>query len=83
MADDNSIMAKNCSKWGYEFGKYQIDKWSFGSVPVDERLVNHVSFIEVTVVWLINRNKRWECDTFYKDVQNAISAGDFWKIYVR
>ena len=84
MADDNSIMAKNCSKWGYEFGKYQIDKWSFGSVPVDERLVNHVSFIEVTVVWLINRNKRWECDTFYRDVRTPYPPVIFGKyMYVR
>ena len=87
MEDDNSIMAKNCSKWGYESGKFQIDKWSFEPVLVNERLVNHVSFIEENVVWLINQiHSRWECDDYkYAKgaVQYAISAGDFWKIYVR
>ena len=86
MGDDNSIMAKNCAKWGYEDGKYQVDKWSSGKVPVINRLVNFVSFIKGKARWLISNKGNWDCDDnqYNKSaVQDAISAGDFWKIYVR
>ena len=86
MEDDNSIMAKNCSKWGYESGKYQIDKWSHVSLQVNHRLVDHVSFIHREANWIINHDGRWECDDYMHAkgaVQYAVSAGDFWKIYVR
>ena len=86
MGDDNSIMAKNCSKWGYESGKYHIDTWSLKSIQVNHRLVDHASFIYVETHWIINVDGRWECDDYKHTkgaVKYAISAGDFWKIYVR
>ena len=86
MGDDNSIMAKNCAKWGYEDGKYQVDKWSRGRLKVSNRLINFVSFIMGKAKWIIGINGRWYCDDFIYNkgaVQYVISAGDFWKIYVR
>ena len=86
MEDDNSIMAKNCAKWGYESRKYQIDKWSLESTQVNHRLVDHASFIGSETHWIINLDGRWECDDYKRTtgaVKYAISAGDFWKIYVR
>ena len=78
-------MAKNCSKWGYESGKYLIDKWSHESLNVNHRLVDHASFIFSEAHWVINPNVRWECDDWNTKgtVKYDISAGDFWKIYVR
>ena len=86
--DHYSIMATNCTKWGYEDGKYQIDKWSSGKVPDNNRLVNFVSFITGKARWLFSDRGscNWDCDDHqYRKgaVQYAISAGDFWKIYVR
>ncbi|XP_068716449.1 uncharacterized protein [Montipora capricornis] len=72
MENDNSMLATACQSW-YE------GKW--GHPGDDEtRLYKHVAYQPGTSHWLLAPNDdRWECDDHYI----GVSAGDFWKIFVR
>lgn len=87
LADDNSEMARGCSKWGYEAGQYYVGKWLHASLPVDSRLFNHLVFIKAKAHWLLPGSPdaygRWECDDYLYNHGFTRSAGDFWKIFVR
>ena len=74
---DNSYLAGQCNKWGYESGHYFVGKWGhegkreLHDVPVFKAGEHH---------WVTHR--RWDCNDFNEfDVPS--SAGDYWKIFVR
>ena len=79
MDDDDSMAAKVCEDWGVENGVKNVDKWS-GDGQNESRLYNHVVLVWYAYHWLIwPEGGRVECDDF----KRGVSAGDFWKIYVR
>jgi len=83
MNDDNSKLARACSKWGYEKGSYGVGKWGHGVLSHwggdQDRLYDHVAFVGGNYHWLIWEGNRWECD----DGWVGVSPGDFWKVFVR
>ena len=84
LSDDNSILAIQCSQWGYQ-SKYFVGKWHHAGSASNNRLFYHLAFVGYKVHWLVANvaNGRWECDDYRSSNGYAISAGDFWKIYVR
>ena len=75
--DDNSVLAGNCEKWGFEKA-YHVGKW--GHERDQSRLYDHPAFILYSSHWLIDTSRsRWECD----DYLVGLSSGDFWKVFVR
>jgi len=79
MDDDTSKAAKVCEDWGAEKGGKNGGKWSWSRVN-GNRLYSHPVFVLATYYWFIwPEGGRLECDDF----QGRVSAGDFWKIYVR
>ena len=85
LSDDTSILARECTNWGRESGKYNVGKWWHESFPVKDRLLNHVAFIAYKAHWIIPHSAggRWECDDYSSTSGFARSAGDFWRIFVR
>ena len=80
MDDDDSKATKVCKDWGLENGKEHVGKWS-ASGQNETRLYHRIFSVPHEYHWFIfPEGKRVECD----DVFNRnVSAGDFWKIYVR
>ena len=78
MDDDTSKAAKVCEDWGEENGVSKVGKWSW-SEKKEGRLYHHLFVVWHKYHWLIEPGVRVECD----DVRDGVSAGDFWKIYVR
>ena len=84
MENDNSRLAGVCQKWGKAFGSMLAAKWGY---ELDQdRLYDHPAFAFHLYHWALNHidyaggpAKRWECD----DLKVGVTAGDFWKIYVR
>ncbi|XP_068669916.1 uncharacterized protein [Montipora foliosa] len=71
MENDNSKLAAACQSW-YE------GKWGDGND--ENRLYQQIVWWFSKSHWLLYPpHNRWECDDFNK----GVSAGDFWKIYVR
>ena len=86
LSDDNSVMAQECQRWGYESGKYLRGKWHHDNMPVDDRLYNHPAFSYLRGSWFVSHlflGGRWECDDFFRHKGYTRSAGDFWKVFVR
>ena len=82
MNDDKSKLATKCSKWGTGY-KHHVGRWGHPGLTED-RLYNHPAFVKNSNHWLLGYEGtkfqgRFECDDYKKNV----SAGDFWKIYVR
>ena len=74
---DNSELAGECAKWGYE-GGYRVGKWSHQTRVNDKRVFDHVFFV-VSRGHFISYPSSLRCD-----VPNDIkSPGDFWQTYVR
>ena len=74
MKNDDSRLAGACRKWGNNVGKWSMPKKKEG------RLYNHAVCVSYKYHWLISpKDGRVECDDF----NQKVSAGDFWKIYVR
>ena len=85
MDDDNSKAANVCRDWGVKNGKKtKVGKWS-GSGKNRARLYHYIVFVWESYHWLIlpkssgRQRAKVECD----DYLEGVSAGDFWKIYVR
>ena len=84
MENDNSRLAGVCQKWGKASGSFLAAKWGY---ELDQdRLYDHPAFAFHLYHWALNHidyaggpAKRWECD----DLKVGVTAGDFWKIYVR
>jgi len=72
-AGDSSLLAGDCSNWGYEEGY-----WGNNFRKNEWRIHDHSLYVAVKYHW-ITKNPRFSCDCDYE----AVSADDFWKIYVR
>ena len=70
MEKDNSYLAGVCKRWE------NSGRWGFG--VNEDRLYNHVAYVPSLYHW-ISGPSRWECDVSVV----GVTAGDFWKIYVR
>ena len=77
MFNDNSNLARECNKWGYEKGSYYVGKW--GHERDQDRLYDHPAFVKGTHHWLLQPGGRFECD----DHGAGVSSRDFWKVFVR
>ena len=78
MENDNSRLAGDCSRWGYDGSSYNIGKW--GHQRDEDRLYHHTAFVGFTTHWLLSPDSsRFECD----DKLVGVSPGDFWKVFVR
>ena len=79
MEDDNSKLAKVCQEWGSDSSKRNVSKWSVAPRN-DNRLYDHTVIVWYAYHWNIQpQHGRFDCD----DYANAVSAGDFWKVFVR
>ena len=87
LSDDNSTLAGQCARWGYQSKKKFVGKWHSdgGLTSSENRLLDHAAFVSGEVFWFVQQsNGRWECDDY--GVHNegyTVSSGDFWKIFVR
>ena len=79
MEDDNSKLAKVCRQWGFDSSKPYVGKWSAPNRN-DNRLYDYVVFGRYGYYWNIRPSRRqFDCD----DLAHTVSAGDFWKVFVR
>ena len=79
MEDDNSKLAKVCRKWGSVSSKPYVGKWSLSNRN-DNRLYDHAVIVWYAYHWNFQPpQRRFDCD----DVARTVSAGDFWKVFVR
>ena len=87
LSDDNSTLAGQCARWGYQNRKKFVGKWHSDGGPAssENRLLDHAAFVDGEVFWLVEQsNGRWECDDFAINNEGyTVSSGDFWKIFVR
>ena len=72
MENDNSYLGGNCKKWKKE-------KWSMHSGMGEGRLNKPVTFSDGTRRWRLRPSAVSDCDDHFV----GVTAGDFWKIYVR
>ena len=83
LSDDNSTLAGQCARWGYQSKKEFVGKWH-SDESSDNRLLDHAAFVHGEIHWLVQKsNGRWECDDFNGNAGYTVSSGDFWKIFVR
>ena len=79
MADDNSYLAGQCSRWGYD-NAYSVGKWSHLGLGNTARLCDHSVFVGWAYHFLLSPNGgRWECDDYHV----GVSSGNSWKVFVR
>ena len=72
MENDNSTLAGACDQW------WRYGKW--GRYRREDRLYNYAAFISAEYYWHLKPdNLTLRCD----DYHSGVSAGDFWKVYVR
>ena len=75
---DNSQLAIQCEKWGYN-GSFYVGMWGHSLVLGEYIMYNRLAFIAQGYYW-VNVNGKWACDD---DFESPVSRGDFWKVYVR
>eukprot|EP00794_Sanderia_malayensis_P005923 gene5923-6609_t len=69
---DDSLLSRTCDTW---YG----GTWGFPEADASLRLVDHPFFVYVKFHFLLHVEwQRFECDNF-----RVMSAGDFWKVFVR
>ena len=78
MEDDNSKLAAQCDKWGYDGSKF-VGKWGHSSFKRQERLYLGPVRIPTLRFWYFS-NAKWLCD---EDDVPGLLPGGVWKIYVR
>lgn len=79
MTDDNSYLAGQCSRWGYD-NIFFVGKWSHLGLGKTARLFDHSAFVGGAYHYVLYLDgHRWECD----DYQVGVSSGDSWKVFVR
>ena len=76
MAGDMSRLATQCGKWGNDNAHY-VGKWGHFQRKGELRLYTYAAFVAHQYHWV---STEWLCDDKAND---NLSAGDFWKIYVR
>ena len=82
LSDDNSKLAGQCARWGYQNSTKFVGKWH-SDASSKNRLLDHAAFVNGEVHWHVEKSKgRWECDDF-ENAGYTASSGDFWKIFVR
>ena len=74
---DNSQLAVQCHRWGND-GSHDVGKWGNRNNRGESKMYNHAAFIANENHWVVANGKL--CDD---GGSNAVSSGDFWKIYVR
>ena len=80
MADDNSYLARQCSRWGYNNGAFFVGRWGHFGLGKQGRLYDHTALVGYAYHFLTMLDgSRWECD----DYKAGVSSGDFWKVFVR
>ncbi len=78
LQSDNSHLANNCLKWGWNDGK-----WGISPTPtLKERFIRFPMFITGEAHWGLFQDGRFECDN-YKYKGNRIAKDDSWQIFVR
>ena len=78
MENDNSRLAEDCRRWGYNGTRYYVGKW--GHAGDQDRLYYASAFVKSLHHWVLTPGgSRWECD----DYNVGVSSGDFWKVFVR
>ena len=82
MEDDNSYLAKQCSKWGNDGLMPFPGKWGHINRQDEKRMYDHTAFVGNLYHWVIT-NGIWECDDEPNSGYIPLSAGDFWRIYLR
>ena len=84
LSDDNSTLAGQCARWGYQSKKEFVGKWH-SDLSSENRLLDHAAFVNGEAHWNVEQsNGRWECDDFAINNEGyTVSSGDFWKIFVR
>ena len=76
--NDNSRLAGVCRQWGYNGTSFYVGKWGYATDK--DSYYNHVAFVASLYHWLLHPGtSRWECDDSFV----GVSAGDFWKVFVR
>ena len=73
--DDNSQLAMQCHRWGSQ----NVGKWGSSDNRGRRMMYNQAAFIPEENQWNFAKGN-WLCDD---DGSNLVSAGDFWKVYVR
>ena len=81
MEDDNSYLAKQCSKWGND-GSHFVGKWGHVYKKGETRMYDHTAFVAHLYHWIAT-NGIGACDDKSGSGFIPLSAGDFWKIYLR
>ncbi len=85
MDDDNSGLAGICHKWETDDWKaekivFEVGKWGPPFQNEQQRLIDHLAFVAGKYHWvLIDDGSRSDWD----DHNDEVSAGDFWKVFVR
>lgn len=78
MENDNSRLAGQCHLWGKENGVLRVGKWGHGEDQ--DRLIRFTIFNHANYYWLfLPDGSKVRCD----DLSDAVSSGDFWKVFVR
>ena len=78
MEDDNSKLARKCSKWGND-GSHYVGKWGHYHKQGGFRMYDHAAFVAHLHHWIIF-DTVGKCD---EGADVTFSKGDFWKIFVR
>ena len=83
MSDDNSELAVKCEKWGKIDGIPFVGKWSGFLAPTKKRTHRYVAFVYRSRYVGAKVNGHIHCDDYVDGTFYEMSAGDFFKIYVR
>lgn len=83
MSDDNSKLAVKCEKWGKIDGIPFVGKWSGFLAPTTKRTHRYVAFDYRSRYVGAKVNGLIHCDDYVDGTFYEMSAGDFFKIYVR
>ena len=83
MSDDNSKLAVKCEKWGRSDGSSFVGKWSGFKSPITRRMHSYVAFFYRSRYVGAKVNGHIHCDDYVDGTFYEMSAGDFFKIYVR
>ena len=87
LSHDNSTLAGQCARWGYQSGNNFVGKWNsdYDQSSPENRLLDHAAFVASEGHWHVEQSKgRWECDDYRVENEGyTVSSGDFWKIFVR
>lgn len=75
LTDDNSTLAVNCNKWGHP----DYNRYGHKNFLTDDRLFSRPLMWRSTRFYRFIGNSPYQCD----DVDEGMSLGDTWKIFVR